>query len=166
MEHFPTGIVGLFLAVIFCASMGASSAELNALATTTTVDVVRRTRTDAGQVRAARIATLGFGLLAMIFAGVASLFGNLIQAVNLIGSLFYGTILGIFLVAFFLKHVQGRAVFVAALVSEAVILALFALQQLGLIGEIGFLWYNLIAPVIVLTAALLLQPLLGGPARA
>lgn len=166
MTHFPIGIVGLFLAVIFSASMGASSAELNALATTTTVDVIRRERSEAGQVRATRIATLAFGALAMAFAGVASRFGNLIQAVNLIGSLFYGTILGIFLVAFFLKRVGSRAVLIAAIVAETVIVCLFLAQQFHWMREIAFLWFNLIAPVIVVSLAALLQPLVGRRARA
>ena len=88
--------------------------------------------------------------------------GNLIQAVNTIGSLFYGTILGIFLVAFLLKRVQGLALFVAALVAEAVILVLFALQSYEVIRPIGFLWFNLIAPAIVLLGASGLQALLPG----
>jgi hypothetical protein len=97
----------------------------------------------------------------MAFAGVASRFGNLIQAVNTVGSLFYGTILGIFLVAFFLPRVRGKAVFVAALVAEAVILILFVLQTWCGWQPIGFLWFNLIAPAIVLTASLVLQALIG-----
>ncbi|HEX2617910.1 MAG TPA: sodium:solute symporter, partial [Flavobacteriales bacterium] len=159
MKHFPIGVVGLFLAVIFSASMGATSAELNALATTTTVDVMQREWKPEDQVKATRWATLAYGVVAMLFASVASYFGNLIQAVNLVGSLFYGTILGIFLVAFFLKRVQGRAVLVAALIAEAAIIMLFLLQQARVIGEIGFLWYNLIAPAIVMGVAWTVQTL-------
>ncbi len=162
MSHFPTGILGLFVAVMFCASMSTSAAELSALASTTTVDVIRRDWSEQGQIRATRWATIAFGLLAMAFAGVASQLGNLIQAVNTIGSLFYGTILGIFLVAFLLKRVQGLALFVAALVAEAVILVLFALQSYEVIRPIGFLWFNLIAPAIVLLGASGLQALLPG----
>jgi len=88
---------------------------------------------------------------------VASRFGNLIQAVNTVGSLFYGTILGIFLVAFFLKQVQGRAVFIAALIAEAVIITLFAMQTWYGWEPIGFLWFNLIAPAIVILLSLLIH---------
>ncbi len=157
LGHFPAGIIGLFVAVMFAASMSTSSAELSALATTTTVDVMKREWTEVGQVRATRWATIAFGLGAMAFAGVASRFGNLIQAVNTVGSLFYGTILGIFLVAFFLKRVQGRAVFFAALLAESVILFLFIMQTWCGWQPIGFLWFNLIAPCIVVCGSLLLH---------
>jgi Na+/proline symporter len=152
MEHLPVGIIGLLLAMIFCAGMSSTSAELSALATTWTVDVSRKERTDAAQVRATQVATVVFGLLALGFAALFSLFENLIQAVNILGSLFYGTILGIFLVAFFVRAVQGRAVFVAAMVAEAVILAI---HVTGL--EVAFLWYNLIAPAIVVGLSIVLQ---------
>jgi hypothetical protein len=152
MDHMPVGVVGLLLAMIFCAGMGSTSSQLSALATTAVVDILRTEGTGAQQVRATRLATVVFGLLALSFAAVFSLFENLIQAVNILGSLFYGTILGIFLVAFFLKRVQGTAVFVAALVAEAAILYLhFA----GI--EVAFLWYNLIAPAIVVVLALGIQ---------
>jgi Na+/proline symporter len=160
MAHLPSGIIGLLLAVMLCASMSTTSAELNALATTTTVDVVRHEWTGNAQVRATQWATIAYGALAMAFAGVAAEFGNLIQAVNILGSLFYGTILGIFLVAFFLKWVHGRAVFIAAIVAETVIITLFILQKTHVIGEIAFLWYNLIAPAIVLVLAMGFQALL------
>ncbi len=159
MAHFPAGIIGLFVAVMFAASMSTSSAELNALATTTTVDVIRRKWTERSQVRATQWATVGFGVLAMAFAGIASRIGNLIQAVNIVGSLFYGTILGIFLVAFFLKHVHGRAVLIAAMFAEATIITLFVLQRTEHIEEIGFLWFNLIAPAIVIFLSLAIQQL-------
>ncbi len=157
MEHLPVGIIGLLLAMIFCAGMSSTSAELSALATTSTVDVFKRPRDDAAQVRATQWATVAFGVLALGFAAVFSLFENLIQAVNILGSLFYGTILGIFLVAFFVKHVQGTAVFVAALVAQAVILVI---HFTGI--DVAFLWYNLIAPAIVVVLAIVLQALLPG----
>jgi Na+/proline symporter len=152
MDHLPIGIVGLLLAMIFSAGMSSTSAELSALATTSTVDVVRMPRSDAAQVKAARLATVVFGLLALAFAALFSLFENLIQAVNILGSLFYGTILGIFLVAFFVRWVNGSAVFIAALVSQAVILVIHFSHI-----EIAFLWYNLIAPAIVVVLAMVLQ---------
>lgn len=155
MQHLPVGIIGLLLAMIFCAGMSSTSAELSALATTSTVDVFKRPREDAAQVRATQWATIAFGVLALGFAAVFSLFENLIQAVNILGSLFYGTILGIFLVAFFVKHVQGTAVFIAALVAQAAILVI---HFSGI--EVAFLWYNLIAPAIVVVLAIALQALL------
>ena len=142
MRNLPRGIVGLLLAVIFCAAMSAVASELSALASTTVVDFYRRSlhpnASDAHYVRAARWFTAGWGVLALLFATLASLLDNLIQAVNILGSLFYGTVLGVFAVAFFLRRVQGTAVFCAALVSEALVLAIF------LRTNIGFLWYNVI----------------------
>lgn len=152
MDHMPIGIIGLLLAMIFSAGMSSTSAELSALATTSVVDVVRKARTDGEQVRATKWATVLFGMLALGFAAIFSLFENLIQAVNILGSLFYGTILGIFLVAFFLKRVQGTAVFIAALVAQAAILFIHFSHI-----EIAFLWYNLIAPAIVVVLAIVLQ---------
>ena len=156
MQHLPVGVIGLLLAMIFCAGMGSTAAELSALATTTVVDVARGAHEGAATVRNTRWATVAFGLLALGSTFVFSLFENLIQAVNILGSLFYGTILGIFLVAFFLKKVQGTAVFAAALVAQATILVLHFSEI-----EVAFLWYNLIAPTIVVVLALLLQALRG-----
>ena len=155
MDHMPIGIIGLLLAMIFSAGMSSTSAELSALATTSVVDVVKKERTDGEQVRATKWATVLFGLLALAFAALFSLFENLIQAVNIIGSLFYGTILGIFLVAFFVKRVGGTAVFIAALVAQAVILYIHFSEI-----QIAFLWYNLIAPAIVVVGAVVLQAML------
>lgn len=157
MDNLPIGIVGLLLAMIFSAGMSSTSAELSALATTTTVDVLRGSRegparSDAQQVTATKWATVVFGVMALGFAAVFSLFENLIQAVNILGSLFYGTILGIFLVAFFVKWVQGTAVFVAALIAQAIILYVHFSHI-----EIAFLWYNLIAPAIVVLLSILIQ---------
>ncbi len=154
MDHLPIGIVGLLLAMIFSAGMSSTSAELSALATTSVVDVVRKERSDGQQVLATRWATVLFGVMALLFAAVFSLFENLIQAVNILGSLFYGTILGIFLVAFFVKRVQGTAVFIAALIAQAIILFIHFSNI-----EIAFLWYNLIAPAIVVVLAILIEVL-------
>jgi SSS family transporter len=153
IRNLPRGIVGLLLAVIFCAAMSAVASELSALASTTVIDFYRRSlHKDARgphYVRAARWFTAGWGLLALLFATLASLLDNLIQAVNILGSLFYGTILGIFAVAFFLRRVQGTAVFLAALLSEVLVLVLF------LRTAIGFLWYNVVgcAAVMLISAA-------------
>lgn len=155
MDHLPIGVIGLLLAMIFSAGMSSTSAELSALATTGVVDVLQRKQSDPRQVAWGKWATVAFGALALAFAALFSLFENLIQAVNILGSLFYGTILGIFLVAFFFKKVQGTAVFIAALIAQA---AIFIIHFSGL--EIAFLWYNLIAPAITVVLALLLQAVL------
>jgi len=172
MDHLPIGIVGLLLAMIFSAGMSSTSAELSALATTSVVDVVRKERSDGQQVVETKWATVIFGVMALCFAAIFSLFENLIQAVNILGSLFYGTILGIFLVAFFVKRVGGTAVFVAGIVAQLLILLHFGLDQKDVFAtllpdgtihdpiEVAFLWYNLIAPAIVVVLALLLQTLL------
>lgn len=169
MDHLPIGIVGLLLAMIFSAGMSSTSAELSALATTSVVDVVRKDRSDGQQVLATRWATVLFGLMALAFAAFFSLFENLIQAVNILGSLFYGTILGIFLVAFFMKWVQGTAVFVAALIAQLLIAAHFILDYWDVLATqlpdgsiqdpiaLAFLWYNLIAPAIVVVLAAIIQ---------
>ena len=177
MDHLPVGIVGLLLAMIFCAGMGSTSSQLSALATTAIVDIFRKERSGADQVIATKWATVAFGILALLFAAIFPLFENLIQAVNILGSLFYGTILGIFLVAFFIKRVQGTAVFIAGLIVQAMVLAHFALDHYNVFAtmdgesvvddpiEIAFLWYNLIAPTIVVVLALGLQFLLPNEAR-
>ena len=161
MEHLPIGIIGLLLAMIFCAGMSSTSAELSALATTGVVDILRWRGDERSTVRTTQLATVFFGLLALGFAALFSLFENLIQAVNILGSLFYGTILGIFLVAFFVRRVQGTAVFVAALIAQAAILVIHFADV-----EIAFLWYNLIAPAILIVLALVLQAVLPRSAAA
>lgn len=165
LDHLPVGIIGILLAMIFSAGMSSTSAELSALATTAVVDVWAEKRTDEQQVRVTRFATVGFGLLALGFAALFSLYDNLIQAVNEIGSVFYGTLLGVFLVAFFVRWVHGTAVFIAALVAQAVILALFGLEKQGIL-HIAFLWYNLIAPGILVLLAMLIQAVSGRRNRA
>ncbi|MCB0583015.1 MAG: sodium:solute symporter, partial [Phaeodactylibacter sp.] len=117
-EYLPVGLVGLLLAVIFSAAMSSTSSELNALATTTVIDIYRRSfvrkKTDRHYLNASKFFTILWGAIALFFAATAGLFENLIQAVNIIGSLFYGPILGIFMVAFFMKSIGARAVFIAA----------------------------------------------------
>jgi len=150
----------LLLAVIFSAAMSSTSAELNALASTTTVDIYKRNINQKGDdthyLKRSKLFTLMFGLFAIAFAAMASLFDNLIEAVNILGSLFYGTILGIFLVAFFIKWVKGNAVFIAALISQAIIIALYTLNRFEVI-DIGYLWYNLIAPALVVGLAMVIE---------
>ena len=157
LHHLPQGIIGLVLAAIFAASMNSSSAELNSLASTTVVDIYKRVHRGAPDAPGAaarrellvsRVATLGWTAFAVAFAEYASRLGSLIEAVNILGSLFYGTILGIFLTAFYLKRAGGTAVFLGALVAEATVIACF------LATHISFLWYNLVGCAMVILVAL------------
>jgi len=159
-NFLPVGLIGLLLAVIFSAAMSSTSAELNALASTTTIDIYKRNIKQDGDEKhyliRSKLFTFMFGILAIIFAVMADLFDNLIEAVNILGSLFYGTILGVFLVAFFFKKVKGNAVFIAALISQAIIIVLYTLNKYEYIN-LAYLWYNLIAPGLVIGFSLVIQ---------
>lgn len=168
MDYLPPGVVGLLFAVIFTAAMSSSSSELNALGSTTTVDLykrsIRKKASDSHYVRSSKLFTAFWGFGAILFATYASLFENLIQAVNLLGSLFYGTILGIFIVGFFVKWIKGKAVFIAAICSQALILVVHFFNGKGLMGlewNIGFLWYNAIGCLAVVLFGLILQLFVG-----
>jgi len=156
-EQLPAGLVGLLIAVIFCAAMSATAAALNALGSTTVVDIYRRSvrpdATDAHYLLAAKGFTIFWGVVAMLFATFASLVDNLIQAVNILGSIFYGPMLGVFLVGFSFKRVQGTAAFTATLMAQAIVIAVM------LTTKIGFLWWNVIGCGAVVALATLLQPL-------
>ena len=159
MKYLPTGLVGLLLAVIFSAAMSSTASELNALASTTVVDIYKRSVNSTGDARhylnASKLFTVGWGVIAILFATFASLLDNLIQAVNIIGSIFYGTILGIFLVAFYIKRIKGNAVFFAAILAELVVLYCFKYT------EIAFLWFNVIGCVCVVVFGFILEGLIG-----
>ncbi|WNJ18591.1 sodium:solute symporter [Pontibacter sp. G13] len=165
LGYLPQGLIGLVIAVILSAAMSSTSAELNALATTSVIDVYKRSfkpgESEEHYVNASKVLTLAWGVFAILFALTAHQLGNLIQAVNLIGSLFYGTILGIFVVAFFMKSVQGTAVFWAAILGECVVLACYLLplsfEDTFAWLDIGFLWYNLIGCVAVMIFAAISQ---------
>lgn len=154
--YLPIGLVGLLLAVIFSAAMSSTSSELNALATTTVIDLYRRSwapdKSDHHYLQASKVFTIIWGGIALLFALIANLFDNLIEAVNIIGSLFYGVILGIFIVAFFMKKIKGNAVFLAAIVSELIVIAIFTLDNYGYIS-IAYLWLNLIGCILVMIIA-------------
>ena len=146
LNHLPQGLVGLLIAVVLSAAMGSAAAGLNALASTTVIDLYRPRHpfaNEAHNVRASRWAAAGWGVLGIAFATFAARLENLIQAVNILGSLFYGTILGIFIVAFFLKRVGGTAVFWSAIVAQVVVLLLFWRT------DIGYLWFNIIGSALV-----------------
>jgi len=155
MKYLPHGLIGLLLAVIFSAAMSTTASELNALATATTIDFYKRSivqnRNDAHYLLASKLFTLGWGILILTFAASVSLFDNLIEAVNIVGSLFYGTILGIFLVAFFFKWIGEKAVFIAALIALASVIAIFSTDT------IAYLWLNMIGCVLVIAIAILIQ---------
>ncbi|MCG8330083.1 MAG: sodium:solute symporter [Chitinophagales bacterium] len=162
-DYLPIGLVGLLLAVIFSAAMSSTSSELNALATTTVIDLYRRSlvreKSDRHYLNASKSFTILWGCIALIFAATADLFENLIQAVNIVGSLFYGAILGIFLVAFFMKKVGGRAVFMGAMIAEVIVLIIFTLNAFEYI-QIAYLWLNLIGCALVMFFAWLFH--IGG----
>ncbi len=164
MNFMPVGIIGLLLAVIFSAAMSSTSSELNALASTAVVDIYKRNfkqeASDRHYVLVSKIFTVIFGLLAMLFAILASLFENLIQAVNIVGSLFYGTILGVFLTAFFLKQVKGTAVFIAAVIAEIIVIAIYTLDKMEILN-IEYLWLNLIGCLLVAGLGFILQMMTG-----
>lgn len=167
MNTLPVGIVGLLFAVIFSAAMSSTSSELNALGSTTTIDFYKRkikqNAEDGHYLRSSKLFTLGWGILAIIFASYLSLFENLIQAVNLIGSLFYPIVLGIFVVAFFFKYIKSNAVFLSAIISQLVIMLIHYLNVIEAAGffTMGFLWYNAFGCALVVVLGFLIQFLLS-----
>jgi SSS family transporter len=162
LNHLPKGLIGLLLAVILSAAMSSTASELNALSSTTTVDIYKRfantASSDDNDVRVSKWFTLLWGMLAITFASFVSLFDNLIQLVNFIGSIFYGTILGIFLVAFYLKKVQGRAIFIAAVSSQIIVAACAILHEfVDGIEILPFLWLNPLGAFLTVGMAVLFQ---------
>ncbi len=159
INFLPVGLVGLILAAILSASMSSTSAELNALASTSVVDIYKRMlkkqASEKHYLIASKVATLFWGLIAIFFALVANRLGSLIEAVNILGSLFYGTILGIFLVAFYFKRIGSSATFIAAIIAEGVVLASYQFT------EIPYLWFNVIGCVVLVGIAVILNPLMG-----
>ncbi|MFZ5970578.1 MAG: sodium:solute symporter [Bacteroidota bacterium] len=157
MTYLPHGLIGLLLAVVFSAAMSSTASELNSLASTTTVDIYKRSIRKGGDdghyVNSSKWFTAMWAVFAMLFASIANQAENLIQFVNIIGSLFYGTILGIFLSAFYVKFVKSTAVFIAAIVGELIILYCYFFT------DIAFLLYNIIGCVAVVGVAVLIQAL-------
>jgi Na+/proline symporter len=155
LNHFPNGIIGLLLAVMFLAAMSSMAGELSALSSTTASDIYRRSINRSASpehyLKASRGFTIMWAVLAMVFAMLASFAENLIQFVNIVGSLFYGTILGIFLTAFYVKRVQGTAVFWAAILAVLIVLYCYFFTDLA------FLLYNIIGCAVVIVAALVFQ---------
>ncbi|MEP7265067.1 MAG: sodium:solute symporter [Bacteroidota bacterium] len=154
-HELPTGLIGLLIAVIFMASMGSLSSGLNSLASSTVVDIYKRsihqTASDTTYLNVSRYATLGWGLFCIGAALAAGRLGNLIEVVNIMGSLFYGTILGIFIVAFYVKYVKGNAVFYAAVITELFVVAAWYYEIMA------FLWLNVLGCLLVVIIASLLE---------
>jgi Na+/proline symporter len=151
LAHFPAGLVGLLLAVILCAAMSATAAALSSLGSTAAVDFYKRSykpeASDAELTRAARWLTVLWGTLAVLFATFAAQLDNLIQAVNILGSIFYGPMLGVFAAGFFLRRVRATPVFWAMAIAQIAVVSVFALSS------IGFLWFNVIGCAAVLVLA-------------
>lgn len=155
INFLPIGFIGLLIAAILSASMSSTSAELNALASTTVIDfykrLINKNAEEKQYVKVSKLSTIFWGVYAILFALFAKELGSLIEAVNILGSLVYGTILGIFLTAFYLKKVSGTPTFIAAIVAEFVVIYCYVFT------EIPFLWYNVIGCLVVVIGAFLLS---------
>jgi len=160
LRYLPSGLIGLLIAVIFCAAMSSTASELAALGSTTTLDLYQRLLgrqlPDRHGLLVSKLFTALWGVLAVSFASFASLLDNLIEAVNILGSLFYGTVLGLFLVGFFLRWIGATPVLIAALTAQAIVLGLF------FASDVGYLWYNVVGAAVVVGLAATLEALLGG----
>jgi SSS family solute:Na+ symporter len=154
-QYLPKGLIGLLVAIIFLGSMGSTASALNSLASTTVIDIykrlIRKSGSDREYLQASRLATIFWGVICIIMALYASKIGNLLEAVNILGSYIYGTILGVFLVAFYVKQVGGRAVFIAAISAEIAVIAI------GQSDKVAYLWLNLIGCLLVVVLGILIQ---------
>ncbi len=163
LNNLPRGLIGLLLAVILSAAMSSTASELNALGSTTTIDLYKRNlkveKSEDHYVKISKWFTLGWGLIAIALASFANLFDNLIQLVNIIGSIFYGNVLGIFLLAFFIKYVQSNAVFIAALITQILVILAYYFELME------YLWLNLLGCFLVMIIALLLQTFIYSPKK-
>ena len=158
LTNLPRGLIGLLLAVIISAAMSSTASELNALASTTAIDLYKRNvgvRDEQHYVKASKWFTLLWGLIAISIACVAHLFDNLIQLVNIIGSIFYGNVLGVFLLAFFIKYVKSNAVFWAAIIIQLIIIYLWYIDLMP------YLWLNLVGCSIVIIISIIIQLIIG-----
>jgi len=160
VTHFlPKGLIGLLIAIVFLASMGSTASALNSLASTTVVDIYKRVikpnASDKAYLNASRLATVFWGLVCIVMALYAAKLGNLLEAVNKLGSFIYGTILGVFVAAFYLKKIKGTAVFIAAIITEIIICIM------GFYEVIAYLWLNAIGCFLVIIIAALINPLIN-----
>lgn len=156
-HYLPRGLIGLLVAIIFLASMGSTASALNSLASTSVIDIYKRIlnpgATDKNYLLASRLATIFWGLVCVAMALYASKVGNLLEYVNQLGSYIYGTILGVFVVAFYIKKVRGNAVFIAAVVTEAIICVL------SITDKVAYLWLNAIGCILVILISLAIDPM-------
>lgn len=164
LNFLPSGLIGLLLAVIFSAAMSSTAGELNALASTSTIDFYKKfwskSDDEKKDLRVSKLLTVGWGILAILIALTAGLFENLIQLVNILGSLFYGTILGIFLLAFFFKRVKAKAALIGGLTAQIAVLTLhFLTVYFPEQFQLGYLWYNVIGSAVVILIGLMMQGL-------
>ncbi len=154
-RYLPQGLIGLLIAIIFLASMGSTASALNSLTSTTVVDIYKRlinqNASDEKYLSVSRWITIMWGLLSLFMALFASKMGNLLEAVNILGSLFYGTILGIFIVGFYLKRIGGSATFIAAILTEIIIFTCWIMDAMA------FLWLNVVGCLLVMFIAVILQ---------
>ena len=157
LNYLPRGLIGLLIAVIICAAMSSTASELNALAATTTVDLYKRNlnvkKSEKHFLKMSKFFTITWGIIAICFASIGNLFENLIQLVNIIGSIFYGTILGIFLVAFFIKKITANSVFWAACISQIIIFFIYFKI------DISYLWLNFIGAVVTMLLSIIFESL-------
>lgn len=154
LNYLPKGLLGLLLAVIFSAAMSSSASGLNSLGATSAIDIYKRNvsnKSDKHYVVATQYFTVFWGVVAIGFACISSLFENLIQLVNIIGSIFYGTVLGIFLIGFYIKYIKGKAVFIGACISQLAIFYIFYLDV------VSYLWLNFIGALLTISLSYLLQ---------
>ncbi|MEP6467104.1 MAG: sodium:solute symporter [Parafilimonas sp.] len=165
VDNLPKGLVGLLIAIIFLASWSSIAGALNSLASCTVIDFYLRFKKDKQHelheekhYKISKWTTFGWGVFCIVIAEFANRMGSLIEAVNILGSLFYGVILGIFLVAFYIKRIGGSAVFISAVISEIIIITLFILDNNNTIG-LGFLWLNVIGALSVIILGLIIQQL-------
>ncbi|OCB76138.1 sodium:solute symporter [Flavobacterium crassostreae] len=164
LNYLPKGLIGLLLAVILSAAMSSTASGLNALASTTAIDIYKRNvktqKSDKHYLNITKFFTLFWGIIAILFACIGTLFENLIQLVNIIGSIFYGTVLGIFLVGFYIQFIQAKAIFYSALVSQSTIFVIYyyaiAIYPSGQ-EKLGYLWLNFIGALLTMVLALILQ---------
>lgn len=164
LNYLPKGLIGLLLAVILSAAMSSTASGLNALASTTAIDIYKRNlktvKSEKHYLNATKFFTLFWGVVAILFACVGTLFENLIQLVNIIGSIFYGTVLGIFLVGFYLRRVKAKAMFISAIISQITIFVIFyftiAIHPSGQ-EKLGYLWLNFIGAMLTIILALIMQ---------
>ncbi len=164
LHYLPSGLIGLLLAVIFSAAMSSSASGLTALASTTAIDIYKRNvkgeKSEKHFVDATKYFTLLWGIIAILFACVGTLFENLIQLVNIVGSIFYGTVLGVFLVGFYIKFVKSNAIFFSAVISQLTIFVIYYYTiHIYPTGQekLGYLWLNFIGATLTVVLSMLFQ---------